>query len=455
MSRHRKKSKKTWKKVVIWVLSTLIAIVAIVLGAYAYVSKSIYVPTPNRSDIFDTKEEEKQAQYIEEQGIFQILLVGLDGRKENDVSRTDSMIMATINTNTKSIKLTSFMRDMYVPIPGHGNNKLNVSYAIGGPELLMKTLNNAFMLNIQYYVSINFQSFQKLVDKLGGVEVEVKGYEVNEINKYIKEANWNDPDYIDGAGYQKLNGEQALSYCRIRKVGNNDYERTERQRKVLALLVDKARSVNIFKLSDLFKTLLPYIKTNMPATKLMNIGYTTYKFGDTEIENLRIPANGMFKETYVNSMAVLLPDLEDNALLLESFINSKGSVDPQNIPGYMANNFHENDKAIDKRGKDTVYATIKVPTPTKKPTKIPTNKPTPTVTPTKDPTSTPTPTPTNKPTNTTTEVPTETPTNPPTATKEPTIAPTEEPTIAPTPDSKPPEVTQSETTTLQQEDTAN
>jgi LCP family protein required for cell wall assembly len=337
------------RKKSLFIIIPLLIILGTAFGAFYYVNSRIYTPTPIKN-IFETKEEKEKAQFIEEKGITNILLIGVDGRENDKDARTDSIILATVDSNNKRIKLTSFMRDMYVPIPGHGQNKINSAYFFGGPELLIKTINQAFDLNVQYYMSIDFRAFQDLVDKLGGIDLEVKDYEVDEINYYIKEANWHNPIYIKGPGYQHLNGQQALSYSRIRKVGNNDYERTERQRKVLSLLIEKARKTSFLRLPELFSAIIPYVKTNIPATKLMNLGYTAYKFGNTPVESLRIPADGMFEDMKINGASVLVPDLERNTALLDRFMFSTGGIVANNLPVYMENNFHADDKPIDKRG---------------------------------------------------------------------------------------------------------
>jgi len=168
-----------------------------------------------------------------------------------------------------------------------------------------------------------------------------------------------------------------LSYCRIRKVGNNDYERTERQRKVIGLLIDKARKTSIIKIPELFTTLLPYIKTNIPTSKLMNLGYTVFKFGSTKVESLRIPADGMYDSMVIDGADVLVPNIERSVLLLDKFIFSTGSVDESNMPAYMVNNYHLKDIAIDKRGKKKNYVKIITPTPTPIPTPTPTEAVTP------------------------------------------------------------------------------
>jgi LCP family protein required for cell wall assembly len=215
--REKKKQRKKGKGKILFIIIPLLLIIGTFVFSYSYVNNKIYVP--NANDFFGSKEEQEAAKYDEEQGIINIMLVGLDGRENDQDARTDSIILATLDTNNKRVKLTSFMRDMYVPIPGYKGNRINAAYFFGGPELLMKTMNEDFGLNIQYYVSIDFKAFQQLVDKMGGIDIEVKDYEVDEINKYIKEVNGVNSTLLQGAGFQHLNGQQALSYSRIRHVG--------------------------------------------------------------------------------------------------------------------------------------------------------------------------------------------------------------------------------------------
>ncbi|GFR35420.1 LCP family protein [Thermobrachium celere] len=346
-----------------YILIPLVIIISLALGVFYYINDTIHVPTPK--DFFSSEEERQQINFQEEQGFINILLIGIDARAEGEPARTDSIILATIDTNNKTIKLTSFMRDMYVPIPGYKPHKINTAFFLGGPELLLKTLNQDFQVNVQYYISIDFNAFQDVIDALGGIEVEVKDYEVNEINKYIKEVNGKNSTLLTAPGYQKLNGQQALSYCRIRKVGNGDYERTERQRRVLGLLIDKVRGVSFFKLPELAKAVLPYIKTNIPTTKLMNIAYTAYKFGNTPVETARVPFDNTFEETYVNGMSVLLPDFQKNVVMLEKFLYSS-SGSSSNAPIYMVNDYHSKDKPIDKRGKKAPVIKLEIPKEEKK-----------------------------------------------------------------------------------------
>ena len=141
------------------------------------------------------------------------------------------MIIATIDNNNKKVKLTSLFRDTLVDIPGHGEAKLNSAYMLGGPELLLETVKETYNISIDKYIIINFWGFEAIVDYIGGIEVEVKDYQLEELNKYIGESTGGNDCPVEEAGVQTLNGKQALSYARIRYNVGDEYERTDRQEK--------------------------------------------------------------------------------------------------------------------------------------------------------------------------------------------------------------------------------
>jgi LCP family protein required for cell wall assembly len=320
----RNLSKKN-KIIAISVSAAAIAIGSI-LGVYSYVRHSynnIVVTEPTDKQEYTGIPEEEQLEEIDygmESDIVNILLVGVDTRGAFEDSRTDSMIIATIDPTTSKVKLTSLMRDMYVEIPGKGYNKINVAYEIGGIELLKKTIKHNFGFAVDNYAAIDFKGFQSLIDLMGGIDVNIKSNEVSEINKYIIDVNESNPTLLQSEGFQKLNGQQALSYSRIRKVGNNDYERTERQRTVLSLLLAKVKDTKVTSYPKLYSTISPYIRTNIEFNSMLKLVYTVYKLDDFTPGSFRIPVDGHFKDTTVRGMAVLVPDLKYNADELYKFI---------------------------------------------------------------------------------------------------------------------------------------
>jgi polyisoprenyl-teichoic acid--peptidoglycan teichoic acid transferase len=340
------------------IAASLVIIMGVAIGGFYYIDSKIYVSTKKGSKHSVGNSISAFQSIINsvtnQSGVDNIVLAGVDSRSKETASRTDSIMLATVDRSNKEVKLTSFMRDMFVPIPGYSKNyKINTAYFFGGPDLLIDTLNQNFNTNAQYYVTIDFSAFQALVDKFNGIDLNVKPNEVNEMNKYIKEANWSNPEYVETAGMQHLNGQQVLSYCRIRHVGNNDYERTERQRRVLTLLIQKVRKESIFSLPSLMSAILPYIKTNIPSSKLLAFGISAYKFSKTPVTTLRVPADGMYSSQSIGGQDVLVPDFQKNSDMLNQFIASSGLMKSEAGVSGIKNTSNENTNAALSNDKTT------------------------------------------------------------------------------------------------------
>ena len=311
--KHKKQmSKKT--KIIITISIILALLVGFVVFGYFYVRSKIY----SNSDISDITTEDS---FEEVPGITNILLIGTDARDLNERARSDSIIIATIDNNTKKLKLSSIMRDTFVDIPGYGEQKINAALALGGPELLMKTIKENFNFTLDKYVMVNFWGFEDIIDGIGGIEVDVKDYEIPEINKFIGEVRDVKSPPLTTPGLQHLDGQQALAYARIRKVGNGSYERTERQRRVLDIVAEKMMDVSVVKYPGLLYDLLPSVKTNIEPLTLLNYAYTVSKFGELKFEQLQIPATELSQGgLYRNKGWVLLIDKEQNGKILNDFI---------------------------------------------------------------------------------------------------------------------------------------
>ena len=231
------------------------------------------------------------------------------------------MILCTINRDDKTVTLTSFMRDMYVKIPGYRANRINASYELGGMQLLDATLEQNFGVQIDGNVEVDFDGFMEVIDMLGGVDIELKDYEANYLNR---RGNWDVDDSTAGQwdlkeGMNHLTGEQALAYSRIRYVGNGDYERTERQRTVLNTMFEMCKDLSVRELNNLLQKLLPHLTTDMTNSEIL--GYAAQMFpmmSDLQITMQRVPADGTFSDAYIDGMAVLKVDLEENKKLLAS-----------------------------------------------------------------------------------------------------------------------------------------
>ena len=226
--------------------------------------------------------------------IINILLVGSDGRPGEEVSRSDSMMILTVDNKHKKLKLTSLGRDTYVMIPKHGYQKLTHAYAYGKEKLLIQTIEDNFKLDIQNYAQVDFFSFMDIVDALGGVDVNIKSEEIPELNKFVAECyRWsnhkNGPlKYFSKTGKQTLVGYQALTYARIRK-SDGTMERDDRQRKVIEAIIHKVDGISISKYPKLLDAVKPYVKTNMTPTEIMYLGKDVLSIGNLTIDTMQFP----------------------------------------------------------------------------------------------------------------------------------------------------------------------
>lgn len=312
--RRKKKSWSTTKKVVLSLVMVLVILIGSVLGFYKHIKNKIYVkkePSISNND----------SEFKEVEGITNVLLIGVDARDLDEPCRSDSMIIATLDNNNKKVKLTSLFRDTLVDIPGHGEAKLNSAYMLGGPELLIKTVKETYNVSIDKYIIINFWGFETIVDYIGGIEVDVKDYQLEELNKYIGESTGGNDCPVEKTGIQTLNGKQALSYARIRYNVGDEYERTDRQREVIFKVIEKLQNTKPSKYLGVMNTMLEYIKTNIDPLEALNMAYTIYKFPSLDVEQLQIPLVALSEtRNYKELGSVFLMDRLQNASILYNFI---------------------------------------------------------------------------------------------------------------------------------------
>ncbi len=266
------------------------------------------------------------AQPMEEDGVVNILLIGNDSRKNGTDGRSDAMILLSISNRTKTIYMTSILRDIYVDIPGREGNRLNAAYSFGGPELLMETIEKNFDISVNRYVSVNFEAFANLIDAVGGVDLELSSQEIEYVNGYLVEYNMltgreQGTDNMDPAasGMVHLNGPQALAYSRNRYIGT-DFGRTERQRKVLTAAVEKLPSALLNDAEGLMDKVLPNLTTNLTQNECFQLSLMAGKLLTYEIVSDSIPQPGTYKDVTIRKMAVLEVDFEANIRYLKEKI---------------------------------------------------------------------------------------------------------------------------------------
>ncbi|MDE6729303.1 MAG: LCP family protein, partial [Oscillospiraceae bacterium] len=256
-----------------------------------------------------------------------ILLIGTDARDiTTERGRSDTILLLSMNSLTEKMYLTSFMRDAYVQIPGYGNNKLNAAYAYGGAELLMDTLEQNYQISIDDYFCVSFMGFAGVIDAFGGVEIDVSDAEAQAVNEILQsEVNalaGDDimSDFLEKGGKFVLNGKQALSYARIRYVGNADFERTSRQREVMTQIFQNMKSKAATAVPELVSSALPHVGANMSTMDLYFLSLKAPLVVSYDIEQLQIPANGTYTPADIDGQSVLQVDFNANTQILESTV---------------------------------------------------------------------------------------------------------------------------------------
>lgn len=277
----------------------------------------------------DGERTEQDAELMSSKSVRNILIIGTDTRSADDVGRSDVVMMVSVNFKTKKITLTSFMRDCYVDIPGKKWSKLNAAYRWGGPELLMDTLERNFCVEIDDYVFVDFESFSKIVDAVGGVEITVSGDEAKGMEGAIRELNRlnglpETTDFLNGGGTYTMNGKQALAYARLRYVGNADFKRTERQREVMKKIIKKAKGLGLSELGDFASTCASSLQTNLTKGEMYKLSLQMIYFMSFDVEELRIPIDGGYSGgTSPDGQSVLNINFDVNIAELEDKLYSE------------------------------------------------------------------------------------------------------------------------------------
>lgn len=265
-------------------------IVTICLSGFGYVYFKL-----NKMYVKDevVKSTEEQGTMVE--GITNILLVGTDGEYIEKGNRSDSMMVVTIDSKNKDIRISSIARDTYVDIPGYSTEKLTHAYAYEGIDLLKEVFKVNFNLDIDKYIAVNFVSFMDIMDELGGVEVNVEEKDIKEINKYIdacygyyKNKDEKDKEYITKSGVQRLNGYQALAFSRIRYT-DSAFARDNRHREVAESVYKEFAQKGVETYKKCAEIILNNTKTNISPIEMMNLAYTVLKINDKDIEQFQFP----------------------------------------------------------------------------------------------------------------------------------------------------------------------
>lgn len=303
------------------VVILLIILLILVIGAFAtgswYLNSKLdkinYVENVTRNEVsVDAQVEENLSGYRN------IALFGLDTREDSfDDSRSDCIIIVSINNSTKDVKLLSVYRDTYVDVDGHGLTKITHAYAYGGPALALSTINRNFDLDITEFVTVNFETVRTIVNEIGGVQITVTS----------AEANSGSIPNIHSAGTYNLNGDQALAYARIRKI-DTDYQRTERMRTVLSAIFTKVKGLSISSINSLLDTMLPHVSTNIPKDEITKLIPDILSYNITYSEGWPYETRGWSSDLWYGIPVTLESNVKE---LHETLFDEKDYVPTQTV----------------------------------------------------------------------------------------------------------------------------
>ncbi|MBQ7103443.1 MAG: LCP family protein [Anaerotignum sp.] len=302
----RKRLMRLYFKTLAITLAVCIGLMGVGYGAFLYM-----VGGMNRSDI----NEENLSANEGIEGIINIALYGVDSTTGDFNGRSDAIMICSVNGETEKIKLVSIARDTYVSVPGYYNTKINHAYAYGGAELAVQTLNENFDMDITDYVTVNFDSLADIIDEMGGVTIDVTDAERFQINAYLRRG-----EPLREIGMVNLNGAQAVSYSRIRKI-DSDNMRASRQREVLSALFDKALEINPLSYPSYVRKFSPMVETSLSNEEMLKIATAVIGGSAVSLEQAAFPNDQIYAEGQtIDGAWYYVYDLEQATDMLHQYI---------------------------------------------------------------------------------------------------------------------------------------
>lgn len=310
------KGKKKKSKLLIILFIEIIIIILLFGGVYLY-DKMGKIQ-------FDDSEDSSIQQNvdIDIDGYRNIAIFGVDSR-ENALKKSthsDTIVIASINNKTKDVKLVSVYRDTYVNIPGEGYNKINAAYFKGGYSLALSTINTNFDLDVKEFVTVNFQAVVDVVDKLGGITLDITDSELKYLNGYVRELNrinGTDVAGLKSSGTQTVNGTQATAYARIRYTKGGDFKRAERQRIVITKIFEKTKSSDLATINTIIDEMFPQVYTNLSTGEILSLATDILSYNI--VDNIGFPYE-KDAHTYKKVSYVFPINLQDNVTKLHAFL---------------------------------------------------------------------------------------------------------------------------------------
>lgn len=328
-----RRAKKKQKRIILFIVEILVLAVLVAVLYTVLKTENIQKITVDEDNI-TTELNENVVNNEALKGYHNIALFGVDSREGGlgKGTRSDSIIIASINEDTGDIKLCSVYRDTYLNLSNDSYNKCNSAYAKGGPEQAIIMLNMNLDLNITDYVTIGFDGLIDVVNALGGVYVDVSEAEIQHLNNYqismvgttsdgqvFTATEGKDYIAVKNAGYQKLNGLQATAYCRIRHVGD-DFERAERQREVLASVMDQAKQASVADLNKILDKVLPHVATSLDVDEMVAMLSDVTKYSIAGSDGFPFASNRATGKVGGKGSCVIPNNLAQNVVMLHEFL---------------------------------------------------------------------------------------------------------------------------------------
>lgn len=319
----------------------IIVLVVLMGGLFVYAKLGKLNHETINEEELDVNESVTENQVMK--GYTTIALVGIDSRDDKLKSdwNSDTMIIASINNDTKKVKLVSVYRDTYLCLgededENNSYGLANSAYCTGGAKKMINMLNKNLDMNISDFVTVNFQAVAETVELLGGIDVEMKKEEVVHLNNYcVETSEVTGMDYTpleEVEGVQHLNGVQAVAYARIRKTSGNDFRRAARQREVIYKIVEKAKNSSIATLNTVLDKIFPMIYTSLTEKEILSMGMNMLSY-DIE-DQTGFPFDHLYGDTVKEAMdgvdCVLPITLESNVIKLHEFLYPEDSYVPSN-----------------------------------------------------------------------------------------------------------------------------
>ena len=330
----RKKSSayKKYRRHKILFITELIILIPLLVFGFLYVQfekrlGNIDTVTLQSGDIQVNEEVENNAVL---HGYTNIALFGVDSRDGSmDYTNTDTIIIASINNDTKVVKLVSIYRDTYLNVKDDTYAKMNSAYQRGGPKQAIEALNTNLDLKITKYVAVDFNALVETIDLIGGVDIDVTPQEVAKINEYsgeVAQVTGKKNTTLSGSGVLHLNGVQATAYARIRKLAGDDYKRTERQRTVIEAMITKVQKSGVTTINSVVDEVFDDISTNITPKQMLSLG--SHALSYKMVDNSGFPFELKTKNMGKRGDCVIPLDLETNVIELHEYLFGSDTYTP-------------------------------------------------------------------------------------------------------------------------------